>query len=61
MPLDNFEWDNEIQEIDEVGPCVVGYARDISDGQIYRIAVALSELEDAANRKVLGNDEKRMH
>ncbi len=59
MSLDNFEWEDEIVDISGVGRCFVGYARDESDGQWYRIAIALSELEDLAKRKVTYNEQRK--
>lgn len=50
MPLVDFEWEDEIQDIEGAGRCFVAYARDES-GQWYRIAIALAELEEAANRR----------
>ena len=54
-----FEWEDEIQEIPDVGPCFVGYMLDDTDGQWYRIAIALSELEELAKRKLLKTEKTR--
>lgn len=50
MPLSNFEWEEEIQDVDGVGPCFVGYARDDDNGQWYRIAIELRQLEELAQK-----------
>lgn len=59
MPLVDFEWEEEILDIEEVGPCFVAYAKDSTTGQWYRIAVALAELEEVANRKALRNEQRQ--
>ena len=55
----HFEWEEEIQDVPDVGPCLVGYMLDDKDGQWYRIAIALSELEELAKRKHLKSNETR--
>ncbi len=59
MPLNDFEWEDEIIDIPGVGRCFVGYTKD-ADDQWFRIAIALSELEDLARRK-MANAERRIH
>jgi hypothetical protein len=60
MPLVEFEWEDEIQDLDGAGRCVVGYARD-EKGKWFRLAIALSELEEAANRRVNKESFERKH
>ena len=50
MSLVDFEWD--LEEVEDIGLCVVAIATDTETGELYRVAIAVTELEDLANRKV---------
>ncbi len=65
MPLSDFEWEEEIQEVEGLGRCYVGYAKNDTE-QWFRIAIPLHDLEQMAQRKALRNDQieqpwKRKH
>ncbi len=60
MPLINFEWQDEIEDIEGIGRCFVAYAKDSRTGDQFRVAVELKELEEVANRKAFG-DVQRKH
>lgn len=57
--LVDFEWQDEPEEVEDAGLCFVAYARDSESDQWYRIAVALSELEDLAKRKAVSNEQRQ--
>ena len=54
-PEEDFEWEEELQDLERVGLCLVGYVK--KKGQWYRVAFALDDLRDYAIRKVLENDQ----
>src|SRR6266487_3393114 len=53
MPLVDFEWEDEPVHIEGVGRWFVANATD-EEGQVYRIAIALKELEALARKKATG-------
>lgn len=59
MPLVDFEWEDEPQEVEGAGRCFVAYAKDSDTGQWYRVAVALRELEEVAQRKAIKNEQRQ--
>lgn len=59
MPLVDFRWEDEPQDIEDFGPCFVAIAREEHTQQWYRIAISLKELEDAANRKAVSYEQRK--
>ena len=58
MALVDFEWD--LEDVEDVGLCFVAIATDTETGELFRVAIAVTELEDLANRKV-EKHEQRQH
>lgn len=56
MALVDFEWD--LEEVEDVGLCFVAIATDTESGELFRVAIAVTELEDLANRKVEAYEQK---